>query len=153
MTSAAHADVEGRGAAERSAEPDASFDVFGRSFTLVSERQWLTLEAKEIKRRQWRERACGLICVAGRRHIILAQDRSRGEQKSLAEVLTQREFEIALHIARGDGNKEIGRFLGISHLTVREHVRRICYKLGVHNRSAIAAAIGPAACIGMPLRP
>jgi hypothetical protein len=35
---------------------------------------------------------------------------------------------------------------------VREYVRRICYKLGVHNRSAIAASIGPAAAIESPRR-
>jgi DNA-binding CsgD family transcriptional regulator len=137
---------------EQTAEADASFDVFGCSFTLISEQEWLVLRPEEIKRRHWRDRACGLICVGGKRHIILAKNHNGRGQPSLAEILTQREFEIALHIARGDANKEIARFLGISHLTVREYVRRICHKLGVHNRSAIAASIGPTAFIGLSTR-
>jgi two-component system nitrate/nitrite response regulator NarL len=60
-------------------------------------------------------------------------------------VLTRRELEIAQLIAQGLGNKQIGRRLGISDFTVREHVRRVAQKLQVSSRSAIAARIGPSA--------
>jgi DNA-binding CsgD family transcriptional regulator len=119
-----------------------AFNVCGCRFELISEQDWLTLRPEEMGRRRLRERACGRIHIAGQRHIIIAQEPIDLDISSIPRLLTQREYEIAVHVAQGSGNKEIARYLGISHLTVREHIRRICHKLGVHSRSSIAASIG-----------
>ena len=120
-----------------------TFELLGGLFLVVPEHIWLTLEFTGPAGRDLRRRACGRICLGGVRHIIVdrAADVDPSGQ-SVAEVLTRRELEIALQIARGAGNKDIARRLGISHFTVREHVRRICHKLRVHSRAAIAAAVG-----------
>lgn len=51
-----------------------------------------------------------------------------------AEPLTPREREILGLMARGLGNKEIGRFLRVTVQTVKNHVHNILAKLGVHRR-------------------
>lgn len=55
--------------------------------------------------------------------------------------LTRREIEVARLIADGLSNKEIAQRLGISLLTVKDHVHRILERTGLPNRAAIAAAI------------
>jgi len=40
---------------------------------------------------------------------------------------------------KGKSNGEIAGILGISHLTVKNHVQRVLRKLGAGNRSAAAA--------------
>lgn len=52
----------------------------------------------------------------------------------LSEPLTVREREVLIQIARGLRNKEIGRELGITVQTVKNHVHSILAKLGVHQR-------------------
>ncbi len=47
-----------------------------------------------------------------------------------------REQQVAELIAQGLSNREIGLALGISYLTVKEHVRRVYAKIGVNNRVA-----------------
>jgi DNA-binding CsgD family transcriptional regulator len=54
--------------------------------------------------------------------------------------LTPREVEVARHIARGLGAKQIAAALGISEHTVRRHTERVYVKLGVHSRAAMVAA-------------
>jgi DNA-binding CsgD family transcriptional regulator len=55
--------------------------------------------------------------------------------------LTIRELAVAQHVAAGLGNMEIGRRLGISEKTVRNHVTRIFDKLGVHTRAELIVLI------------
>ncbi|MGB5079743.1 MAG: XrtB/PEP-CTERM-associated transcriptional regulator EpsA [Burkholderiales bacterium] len=62
-----------------------------------------------------------------------------------AGVLTSREREILRWIHLGKSNIEIGAILGISPLTVKNHVQKILRKLNVQNR---AQAVGK----GMALR-
>ena len=114
------------------------FDVLGCSFELVRQTEWLALDDAEVRRRGLRERACGRIRVAGEMHIILASEPVVSDRPCIVQLLSQRELQIAL----GAANKDIARLFGISHLTVAEYVRRICHKLGVHSRAAIAASIG-----------
>lgn len=52
----------------------------------------------------------------------------------LSEPLTMREREVLIQIARGLRNKEIGRDLGITVQTVKNHVHSVLAKLGVHRR-------------------
>ena len=53
--------------------------------------------------------------------------------------LTEREREILKHLADGKSNKAIALALGISHDTVKLHVRHILAKLGL--RSRVEAAV------------
>lgn len=54
--------------------------------------------------------------------------------------LTAREREVQEWIAQGKSNAEIGIILGISIHTVKRHVERILFKLGVENRCSAALA-------------
>ena len=57
--------------------------------------------------------------------------------KGLRDGLTQRQFEIALGVMRGLSNKGIGRQLGISHFTVRNHLSRILLLFGLSSRQEL----------------
>jgi DNA-binding NarL/FixJ family response regulator len=50
-------------------------------------------------------------------------------------VLTGRELEVLQHVAQGMTSKEIGDVLFISENTVKNHVRNILDKLGLHSRN------------------
>ncbi|GIW92329.1 MAG: DNA-binding response regulator [Pirellulaceae bacterium] len=52
--------------------------------------------------------------------------------------LTQREIQVLRHIAMGLSNREIGRSLGISVETVKEHVQNILRKLQAVDRTQAA---------------
>jgi DNA-binding CsgD family transcriptional regulator len=53
--------------------------------------------------------------------------------------LSAREIEVMSLIAGGHTNGEIAARLFLAEKTVKNHVRRIYSKLGVHNRSAAIA--------------
>ena len=59
------------------------------------------------------------------------------EQTSLG--LSARESEVMSLIAGGHTNGEIAALLFLAEKTVKNHVRRIYSKLGVHNRPAAIA--------------
>jgi DNA-binding CsgD family transcriptional regulator len=59
------------------------------------------------------------------------------EQSSLG--LSAREAEVMSLIAGGHTNGEIAAHLFLAEKTVKNHVRRIYSKLGVHNRPAAIA--------------
>lgn len=50
-------------------------------------------------------------------------------------TLTGREIEVLRHVARGMTSKQIGHVLFISENTVKNHVRNILDKLGLHSRN------------------
>lgn len=50
------------------------------------------------------------------------------------EVLTEREREVLVHIARGESNSEIARALSVSETTVKTHVGNVLTKLEVRDR-------------------
>ncbi len=52
--------------------------------------------------------------------------------------LTNRELEVLRHVAMGLSNREIGKSLGISVETVKEHVQNILRKLDVNDRTQAA---------------
>jgi DNA-binding NarL/FixJ family response regulator len=74
---------------------------------------------------------------------LLAEFAAGGAQAVAArrrlEVLTGREREVAVAIAQGLSNAEIGRRLFMSEATVKAHVSRVLAKLGLTNR--VQAAI------------
>lgn len=60
------------------------------------------------------------------------------DNKNKEEILTQREFEILKLVSKGLTNKEIAKFLMISHHTVKVHVGAIIRKMEVRNRLDIS---------------
>jgi DNA-binding CsgD family transcriptional regulator len=54
-----------------------------------------------------------------------------------AEQLTPQELQIALHVAEGKTNKEVGAALFLSHKTVEFHLSRIYRKLEIHSRAEL----------------
>jgi DNA-binding NarL/FixJ family response regulator len=58
------------------------------------------------------------------------------------EMLSAREIEVLLLVARGSTNQEIAESLFISKATVKSHLIQICNKLGVSDRtSAVTTAL------------
>jgi len=49
--------------------------------------------------------------------------------------LTPREHDVLVCLCRGESNKDIGRNLGLQDVTIKLHVRSICRKLEVTNRT------------------
>lgn len=69
--------------------------------------------------------------------IVEAKPTTPSNKLSLADLLTERELQIATLIALGRVNKQIARKLHISEWTVATYIRRIFYKLGVDSRAAM----------------
>jgi DNA-binding CsgD family transcriptional regulator len=69
--------------------------------------------------------------------IIEARDSPKELKPKLAEILTQRELQIATLVALGDSNKQVANRLKISEWTISTHLRRIFIKLGVTSRAAM----------------
>ena len=71
----------------------------------------------------------------------LAQERSSAPMPAVSP----RQAEILQWLREGKSNEEIGRQLGISALTVKNHLQRLYRQLGVNNRAhAVARSSGPA---------
>lgn len=51
--------------------------------------------------------------------------------------LTDRQRDCAFWVARGKGDWEIARILGVSEETVAQHVRQACERYGVHKRTSL----------------
>jgi two-component system nitrate/nitrite response regulator NarL len=65
---------------------------------------------------------------------LLQEGQQREKREDSLRQLTTREREILAHVARGLSNKAIARELGISHDTVKLHVRHILSKLNLASR-------------------
>ena len=61
------------------------------------------------------------------------------QRREQGPMLTQREIEILDWMQKGKSNGEIADILGISQLTVKNHVQKILRKLGAHNRTQAVA--------------
>jgi DNA-binding CsgD family transcriptional regulator len=64
---------------------------------------------------------------------------SEASAPSSRKILTEREAETLLWIARGKSDEDVGSILNISVHTVREHVRSIYKKMNVTSRSQACA--------------
>jgi DNA-binding CsgD family transcriptional regulator len=100
------------------------FDSFKRDFSERDKRVLDTLQPHLVQ--LWRNAAA-----------------RRRESRSLA-ILTPREREILLWVARGKSNREIAAVLYLAPGTVRKHLDNVYAKLGVSNR---AGAVGYALSI------
>jgi len=56
-------------------------------------------------------------------------------------LVTEREAEVLLWIARGKSNRDIAEILSLSPRTVNKHLEQIFAKLGVENRTSAAALV------------
>lgn len=77
---------------------------------------------------------------------VVAAERPAGGARDDAPVperlITEREVEILLWVREGKSNHQIGSELGISPLTVKNHIQKILRKLGAANRAqAVSKAI------------
>jgi DNA-binding NarL/FixJ family response regulator len=72
-------------------------------------------------------------------HLAANQGDTRARHaREQIDRLTEREREVAVAIALGKTNAEIGRELFMSVATVKAHVSRVLEKLGLNNRVQIA---------------
>jgi two-component system nitrate/nitrite response regulator NarL len=91
--------------------------------------------------------------IAGKLAAILQSGDEPGSAASLVKQLTGRERQILGHVAAGMSNKAIAKVLGISHDTVKLHVRHILAKLGLSSRvEAAVFAVQNRAVLGAELR-
>jgi DNA-binding NarL/FixJ family response regulator len=74
---------------------------------------------------------------AGRRYIP-REIAARLAERMMRTELTTRELEVLRMLAKGPTNKQIGKALGISDNTVRNHVNSIIEKLEVNDRTEAA---------------
>ncbi len=66
--------------------------------------------------------------------LVTLLDSKKGKATSLINQLTARERQILAYLAKGESNKAIAKELGISHDTVKLHVRNILAKLNLTSR-------------------
>ncbi len=66
---------------------------------------------------------------------------SEARARQIAEVLTAREREVAVLIAEGFSNKHLARKLNVAEGTIKIHLHNIYGKLGVSNRTSLAALV------------
>lgn len=66
----------------------------------------------------------------------MSRRRDRGDNNEVP--LTNRELQVLRHVALGLSNREIGRSLGISIETVKEHVQNILRKIDASDRTQAA---------------
>jgi DNA-binding CsgD family transcriptional regulator len=71
-------------------------------------------------------------------HAILTQDEQRAGRNALSgEALSKREREVVAELQRGGRVPTIAKSLAISPTTVRNHLQRIFWKLGVHSQAEL----------------
>ncbi|HTK73205.1 MAG TPA: LuxR family transcriptional regulator [Croceibacterium sp.] len=62
----------------------------------------------------------------------------RGKRDEEAPQLTDRQRDCVLWVARGKGDWEIARILGVSEETVARHIKQACERYGVNKRTLLA---------------
>ena len=112
------------------------FSIGGEPLAVVKLEPEATPSARELARFTVQGTLYGVIPTASPQ---LAQLPQLPTEPCPAQVLTERELQIAVLVADGLINKEIADRLHISEWTVSTHVRRIYTKLGVSTRGAMVS--------------
>ncbi len=86
--------------------------------------------------RPWAERAAGELRATG--------ETVRRRDRLAADELTPQELQIALSVADGGTNREVGAALFLSSKTVEFHLSRVYRKLGVRSRTELTRVLAPA---------
>jgi len=81
---------------------------------------------------------CRLIDELSRNTAI---KRTYQEPLGMLNKLTQREYDIAMLVGKGESNKSIARACGITERTVKAHLTEVFIKLGVTDRLNLALAL------------
>jgi DNA-binding NarL/FixJ family response regulator len=68
----------------------------------------------------------------------------------LLNQLTQREFDIALRVSRGENNKQIAHECSITERTVKAHLTEVYQKLGITDRLNLALFMSEDSRSGLP---
>jgi DNA-binding CsgD family transcriptional regulator len=120
-------------------------DVFGRARTQLCFGERLRRAGRRVDAREqlraaletferlgptpWADRARGELRATG--------ERLRRREAHQAERLTPQELQIALQVAQGKSNREVGAALFLSHKTVEFHLGRVYRKLDIHSRAQL----------------
>lgn len=73
------------------------------------------------------------------RYLLLEEERGCAVDALVAAGLTARERDVVGLLTHGKTNAEIGTALGISERTIDKHLEHVLDKLGLENRTAVAA--------------
>jgi len=68
---------------------------------------------------------------------LLVSDYLSGERAPLADGLTEREYEVLVHLAEGASTETIAETLKIAPKTVGRHRENIMRKLKLHSRAEL----------------
>jgi DNA-binding CsgD family transcriptional regulator len=117
-------------------EANAEFHLQGALCRVVQEDRAEGLASGEGVQRG---EVVGTCHLDGRRYLILRS--SQAPSPKAADVLTERELQVAIMVGQGLGNKRIAMRLGLSEWTVNAYLRRAFAKLGVRTRAAMVARI------------
>ena len=93
-------------------------------------------------------RISGWLRVEDENYVLVSQPDRAGNgadgprtESDAWEILSERETQIAVLVARGKGTKQIAAHLHITEHTVRSYMRRIFSKLRVRTRPAMVATL------------
>ena len=92
---------------------------------------------------------CRLIDELGK---TTSKNKAYRASLDLLNKLTQREYDIAVHVGNGESNKQIAQSCAISERTVKAHLTEIYLKLGVTDRLNLALVLSSADRVG-PVNP
>jgi DNA-binding NarL/FixJ family response regulator len=81
---------------------------------------------------------CRLVDELGN---ISSKNKAYRSSHDLLNKLTQREYDISLHVANGESNKQIAKLCAITERTVKAHLSEVFHKLGIADRINLALII------------
>jgi DNA-binding CsgD family transcriptional regulator len=84
---------------------------------------------ERVSAEPWTDRARAELRASG--------ETLRRRESHEAEELTPQELQIALQVAEGKSNKDVGAALFLSHKTIEFHLSRIYRKLDIHSRGEL----------------